>query len=240
MMASESLLWLAAGEWGRRSKVPHGAEQSDTMMNMRLPREDLTARALIRDEALRRFAERGPDAVPLREIAVAAGVSPALVIRHYGSKEGLRQAVDDRVVATLEAMLDALTGAADPFAGDQATQSSLAEAVLANLPKDSAIPRYLGRLLLDGGPAGGHVFARLHQVARATLAALSVRGLATSGLDPDVRAAVLLVNDLGAILLRRRIAETVGVDPLTPDGMRRWGAEMTAIYRNGLGGSRDE
>ncbi|HEX8936538.1 MAG TPA: helix-turn-helix domain-containing protein [Pseudonocardiaceae bacterium] len=49
--------------------------------------DDRTARARVRDETLRLFGERGPDAVTVRDIAAAAGVSPALVVRHYGSKE---------------------------------------------------------------------------------------------------------------------------------------------------------
>src|ERR1043166_4652894 len=55
---------------------------------------DLTAKANIRNAALRLFAERGHDAVTVREIAAAAGVSPALVVHHFGSKEGVRAAVD--------------------------------------------------------------------------------------------------------------------------------------------------
>src|SRR4051794_30116737 len=67
--------------------------------------DDRTARAIIRDEALRLFAERGPDRVRLREIAAAAGVSPGLVLHHYGSLDGLRGAVDDHVLATFESLL---------------------------------------------------------------------------------------------------------------------------------------
>jgi AcrR family transcriptional regulator len=219
-----------AGGW---NVVAPAGERSFTIVNVRSPAPDRTARAAIRDEALRLFAQRGANGVSVREVAAAAGVSPALVIRHYGTKEGLREAVDEHVVATLEAMLGALVGAADP-----AALPSLAEAVLAKLPRDSDVPRYLGRLLLDGRPAGSRLFGRLHQVARGALTALSARGLATTGADPEVRAAVLLVNDLGAILLRERIAEAVGIDPLTPQGMRRWGEEITEIYRNGLGGNR--
>lgn len=60
--------------------------------------EDWTARARIRDEALRLFAERGPDAGTVRDIASAVGVSPALLARHYGSKEGSVGTVDNHVV----------------------------------------------------------------------------------------------------------------------------------------------
>ncbi len=49
----------------------------------------MTAREVVRDEGLRLFVAHGPDAVTVRQIAAAAGVSPALVVHHFGSKEGL-------------------------------------------------------------------------------------------------------------------------------------------------------
>ena len=58
-------------------------------------------RARTRDEALRLFSKHGADAVTVRHIMAAAGVSPALAIRHYGSKDGLREAVDDHVARSL-------------------------------------------------------------------------------------------------------------------------------------------
>jgi AcrR family transcriptional regulator len=79
------------------------------MLNMSSMPDDRTTRAVIRDEALRLFAERGPDAVTVRQIAAAAGVSPGLVIHHFGSKDGLRKAVDEHVLAMFGAMLGELT-----------------------------------------------------------------------------------------------------------------------------------
>ena len=52
---------------------------------MRSAPDDRTARAVIRDEALRLFAERGPDAVSVRQITAATGVSSGLVSHHFGS-----------------------------------------------------------------------------------------------------------------------------------------------------------
>jgi pimeloyl-ACP methyl ester carboxylesterase len=46
---------------------------------------------LILHGASRLFAVHGPAAVTVRQIATAAGVSPALVVHHFGSKEGLRE-----------------------------------------------------------------------------------------------------------------------------------------------------
>ena len=75
------------------------------------PSSDLTAKATIRNKALRLFADRGPDAVTVRDVAAAAEVSPALVMHHFGSKAGLREAVDEHVAQTFDAMLDTLTDA---------------------------------------------------------------------------------------------------------------------------------
>ncbi len=205
-------------------------------MNMTILPDDRTARARIRDEALALFAERGPDAVTVRDIAAAAGVSPALVVRHYASKDGLRTAVDDHVAQIFEVMLAQVT---EPPAGDvldPAALPTLADMVAGNLPAGSPVPAYLGRLLLAGGPVGSALFRRLYAAARNALAAMARAGSADIGEDPEVRAAILLANDLAVLILRAHLRDVLGADPLSAAGMRRWGAEVLSIYRHGLGG----
>jgi AcrR family transcriptional regulator len=203
------------------------------MLNMSSVPDDRTTRAVIRDEALRLFAERGPDAVTVRQVAAAAGVSPGLVIHHFGSKDGLREAVDQYVLAVFEAMLGELTGERGDVFGAGAA-GSLAEAAARHLPAGSPVPAYLRRLLTGGGPAAEQVFAGLYAASRQTLAALSAAGMASPGRDPAVRAAVLLANDLAVLLLQDRLAQVLGFDPLSPGGMARWGSELLAIYAAGL------
>jgi TetR/AcrR family transcriptional regulator, regulator of cefoperazone and chloramphenicol sensitivity len=59
---------------------------------------DLTAKAKIRHIALGLFAKKGFAATSMRMVAQKAGVSPALIAHHYGSKDGLRSAVDQAVL----------------------------------------------------------------------------------------------------------------------------------------------
>ena len=118
------------------------------MLYMRSAEEDRTARAVIRDEALRLFAAHGPDAVTVRQIAAAAGVSPALVVHHFGSKEGLREAVDQHVLGLFEALIGEMTAEGAPDLYDPAATGSLAEAIVRHLPPGSPVPGYLRRLLL--------------------------------------------------------------------------------------------
>lgn len=182
------------------------------------------------------FADRGADAVSVREIATAAGVSPALILRHYGSKDGLRAAVDDHVAAIFENMLAPVLQPSDVSPLDPAVLPSLAEAVAGSLPADSALPAYLGRMLLTGGPAGSALFRKLHGVSRNALAEMIESGAADAGADPDVRAAFLLINDLAVLILRTQLHGILGIDPLSNAGLQRWGAEVFPIYQNGLGG----
>ena len=205
---------------------------------MTLP-DDRTARARIRDAALALFAERGPDAVTVRDIASAARVSPALVVRHYTSKDGLRAAVDDHVAQVFEVMLTQVTEPAAGNALDPATLPTLADMVAGNLPADSPIPAYLARLLLAGGPVGSALFRRLYAVSQDALAAMVEAGSANAGDDPAVRAAFLLAGDLAVLILRAHLGDVLGADPLSAAGMRRWGAEVLSIYRHGLGGGAD-
>jgi AcrR family transcriptional regulator len=195
---------------------------------------DRTTRAVIRDEALRLFAAHGPDAVTVRQIAAAARVSPGLVIHHFTSKEGLRDAVDQHVLATFEVMLGEMTTGAGPELFDPAATGSLTELMATHLPPASPIPDYLRRLLLSDTEASRVLFRRLFDVSQATLAALAQAGLASPGRDPAVRAALLLANDLAVLLLRDRLADALGVDPLSREGMARWAGEMLTIYGAGL------
>lgn len=195
---------------------------------------DLTGRAAIRNAALRLFADHGHDAVTMRGIATAAGVSPALVVHHFGSKEGLRAAVDAYAARMFDSLFAELDGGdlSDLFADGQ-VNASIADAFARTFPPGSPLPAYLRRLLLTGDPAGAALFGRWYAATRALLDLMVERGAATPSSDPAVRAAFLLVNDLALILLRNEIAAAIGVDPLTPEGLDRWAAEAAAVYLHG-------
>ncbi|WP_243722656.1 TetR/AcrR family transcriptional regulator [Actinomadura sp. 7K507] len=194
--------------------------------------DDRTTRAVIRDEALRLFAARGPDAVTVRQVAEAAGVSAALVMHHFGSKDVLRESVDQHVLQMFDGMLGELADETNADPG------SLAKAVLRHLPPGSPVPAYLRRLLLGDGEPGRRLFRRLYDVGRAQLDTMVTAGEADSGDDPAVRAAFLLVNDLSVFLLRDRLTDVLGSDPLSTEGMTRWADEAMTIYDKGLGGTR--
>ncbi len=194
---------------------------------------DLTARASIRNAALRLFAERGPDAVTVREIAAVAEVSPALVVHHFGSKDGLRSAVDAFAGRAFDAVFEEIPP--DDLAAmlTGGSSASIADVFARSFPPGSPLPAYLRRLLLTNDPAGAALFGRWYAATRRLLETMTDLGVAHPGEDPEVRAAFLLVNDLAVILLRDQVAAAIGVDPLTPEGIDRWAREVSTIYADG-------
>lgn len=197
-------------------------------------RSDLTARALIRDAALRLFAEHGPDAVSVRQIADEAQVSPALVLHHYGSKAGLREAVDAYASDAFDVLLD--VNNRDDVVKRLAEGGSgwLAEAFAESFPPDSPLPAYLRRLMLSGDPAGERLFRQWYDATLLLLETMTDEGVAAPSDDPEVRAAFLLGADLALVLLRQPIANALGTDPFGTEGMTRWAEEVLSIYRDGV------
>jgi TetR/AcrR family transcriptional regulator len=78
------------------------------------PRPSDAARAQILKAAVALFAERGYEGASLRAVARAAGVSQPLIHHHFGSKQGLWDAVKASVV--------------EGYAGAQAAQFAMTEA----------------------------------------------------------------------------------------------------------------
>lgn len=196
---------------------------------------DLTSRASIRNAALRLFGEHGHDAVTIREIAAAAGVSPALVLHHFGSKDGLRAQVDQYAAEAFDTLLAELDDdAMQRMVAEGGASASLAEAFGRTFPAGSPLPSYLRRLLLTNDPAGAALFGRWYTATHRLLDTMVEQGSAAPSADPAVRAAFLLANDLALLLLRNQIAAAIGVDPLTTQGLDRWAREITPIYVAGV------
>jgi len=105
------------------------------------PRGRSAVKTALLEAAARLFAERGPAAVSVRDIAAEAGVNHGLVHRHFGSKEALLGEVLDRLVADIVAAippgkpsLELLTAIFD------ATQRGVYWRVLARSILDGEIP----------------------------------------------------------------------------------------------------
>ncbi len=185
---------------------------------------DLTAAARIRNAAIDVFGRRGFEAASVREIAQQAEVSPALVIHHYGSKEKLREACDDFLMAE---------GFRIGGEVDLADEPSVA-AMIAGYPPHHPWLVYISRLIMDGGPAGAALWDRLEREA--------VRGLESGaypirlrdGVDPKVAAALATALGLIPLAFQGHLARSLGAEVLDGDAYQRVMTTLMELLMNGI------
>jgi AcrR family transcriptional regulator len=152
---------------------------------------DLTAAARIRDAAIEQFGQHG-FATGLRAIADAAGVSAALVIHHFGSKEGLRKVCDDYV---LELIRDSKSEAL------QSMSPATWFAQLAEIESYAPVMAYLMRSLQSGGELGKALMRRMIDNAEGYVEDAVRAGNIKPSRDPKARAKFLAMNNGGGFLL---------------------------------------
>jgi AcrR family transcriptional regulator len=181
------------------------------------PRPQRDAAALrIRDVALRLFGEQGYDGTSVRTIAQVAGVSPALVIHHYGSKERLRHACDTYALEVTRSTFAELLRSFPATDGsvDRDLNSMLVDPV-------STVLTYVARAMTDGTVAGDTLMDEVVDVARSGLEQAAAAGSVRPSDDPQMRAVLLTLYDLVPLLLARHVTRLTGSDPRTPDGYTR-------------------
>ncbi|MEZ5087602.1 MAG: TetR/AcrR family transcriptional regulator [Tessaracoccus sp.] len=153
----------------------------------------------IRDAAISEFATHGFAKSTVRGIAAAAGVSPGLVIHHFGSKDGLRAACDDHVFEALTRVKAEHANSSPLFVtskmfGDEKTRLQ-ADYLLKSLLDPSAqgqrfFDHYIEILeeLIEEGFAGYTL--RKAEDRRAQAVALATLALALPLLEPKMRHAL--------------------------------------------------
>ncbi|WP_051145658.1 TetR/AcrR family transcriptional regulator [Ornithinimicrobium pekingense] len=154
---------------------------------------DLTGRARILQAAVNRFAVDGT-AAPLRAIASDAGVSAGLILHHFGSREGLREACDELV---LTQMRESKTSVVARPSGGAALLVQLAQ-----VEGYAALVGYVLRCLQEGGPRLRTLVDHMVEDAVAYLHEGEAAGTVSRSRFPQARARFMVEQALGALLLQ--------------------------------------
>lgn len=186
------------------------------------PAEDLTARARIVDAALQQFARRGVAGATMRSIAETAGVSVGLVQHHFGTKDGLREACDERVLALARAKV-----VADAPGGrltDPDVLDSLFDAAMPVMP-------YVGRVALEPDERAASLF---DEMASLTAQWLSGRwpDRFVAGSDRTRGAtAVMVAMSMSTAVFHHQLARVMGLGPDEPTPSPRVGLAALDVYQ---------
>jgi len=179
--------------------------------------------------ALRIFGERGIDATSLREVARAAAVSPALIVHHFGGKEGLIAAVDE--AALLE--FGAAYGSEDTASG-RALLQLRAEQTARVMRERPDVCAYLGRALVEATPGSAGLFRLMIEGGQREVDLLAESGALRADTDPlwaTLQHFFLIWAPLSFIPV---LEQVLGDSPLSEENLDRWVAANVRLLEGGL------
>jgi TetR/AcrR family transcriptional regulator, regulator of cefoperazone and chloramphenicol sensitivity len=153
--------------------------------------DDLTAAARIRDAAIDQVGQHG-FSVGLRAIAQAAGVSAALVIHHFGSKDGLLRVCDDYIIEQIRQSKSESLRSAD-------ATSWFAQ--MAEIESYAPMMAYLVRSMQSGSALAKTFWQRMIDNAEEYLEEGVRAGTLKPSRDPKARAKFIGMNNGGGFLL---------------------------------------
>lgn len=192
---------------------------------------DLSTYARIRHAAMAGFAAKGVAATSIRDVATSAGVSPGLVQHHFGTKAGLRDAVNEHLLDLLAEFAREL----DRQSQDTQAWPRLGDTTTIWVRDNAMALRYLTRALIDGDTEAAKVFDTLVEIARtAWLAPLDRAGGLRPEADQEWAAIHVVVFNLASVLLESAISRQLPEPFGSPTQLQRWNTATTDLYRNGL------
>lgn len=187
------------------------------------------------------FAEKGYDGVTVRDLASAAGVSVGLINHHFGSKDGLREAVDRYFLKQFEEVLTAGPRAESPAPATLAFEDGLAQYadwvegwIGRHIADWDASKAYLRRALLEGNDWGSSLFERFYQVARTAVDRADVGGHIRPEVDRLWLPFLIMYLEVGTLLLEPHVERLLGKSPFDRTLWRRRHRAYVDLIFNGI------
>lgn len=193
------------------------------VLNMRSA-HDLTAAARIRDAAIDQFGQHG-FGVGVRAIAGAAGVSPGLVIHHFGSKEGLRTVCDDYIAEAIRTTKSESLQTHDPAAWF---------AAYAEIEEYAPMMAYVVQSMQAGGELAKALWRRMIDNTEQYLEEGVRAGTIRPSADPKARGFYLGITGGGAFLLYLQLHESTDLRIILRDYARDMTLPALEVYTHGL------
>ncbi len=173
------------------------------------------------------FAREGFAGTSLRLIAVEAGVSAALLVHHFGSKQRL-------IERTIETTLGDWMREKDHLA-----ELPLSEA-LGQWPKTAQDGHqklaFFKQVMLSGGKPAQLLLERMHVEAKERLNVMAKSGVMRDLADIDTAALLLAVYGMAPLILSDSIKKILGgdiTDPEISEKLARSSLELFALIREG-------
>lgn len=187
--------------------------------------------------AMRLFADQGFEGVTVRDLSKEADVSIGLINHHFGSKQGLRRAVDDYFLERTSRAIERARAVADEGDMERVAEYQRDWIVRANdeWPQFAA---YLRRAILDNSEWGQNLFQSYFSYIENTIKKADEAGRVGDHIDRTWVPLIYLFILLGPLMLDSHVKSILGKSTYEPDMWARFQEQFTEIFWNGAGKRR--
>jgi AcrR family transcriptional regulator len=190
----------------------------------------IDTRANLIEVATNAFARDGFATTSLRSIAKEAGVSPALVVHHFGSREKL---VEECIVKSLGLWVSEKQQFVDVSLSTSLSQWQ------SSVDQHGSKLQFFRQVLLAGGEPANILFSRMVQEAQMVIDSQVEKGQIRKLENRDDLALLMTLNGLAPLLLQEQMANLLG-QSLAQTGLTDRLAKTTdEVYRRGIYKSSD-
>ena len=169
------------------------------------------------DAALRLIGDRGVKAATVRAVAEEAGVTPGLVVHHFGTKARLATEVDQLVLSRFSAAMAVDAEVATPGDAAQVISTRLSHTI----GTDASLRNYVRRAILEASPAGRAIVERLVELTIANLREHTDTAKLPTGRDLTWLAVQIVTINLAGTLLEPLLEPLLDAAPFSPAEVRR-------------------
>ncbi len=177
------------------------------------------------DIATKAFSDNGFAATSLRSIAKLAGVSPALLVHHFGSRDGLVEQCIMRGLGLWVAEKQSFV--------DVSLSTALAQWQSA-IDKHGPKLQFFRQVLLSGGPAADMLFRRMIQEAEIMIRTEQAKGKMRKSENVSDLALIMTLHGLAPLVLQDQVNSYLGGNFQDPVLGGRLAAANLEIYRKGI------
>jgi len=184
------------------------------------PIEDLSTRARIRDAAMVEFGDKGFKGATMKSIASAAGVSVGLVQHHFGTKDGLRAACEERVLDLVRFKTDAVEvgSISDP---------QVLSALMAVGPH---VQRYVGRALVEDSPGIRGMVDDVMSLGERFLSTHWPDRFPPKSQRTRDAAAVMTAINTSTMVMQSHLARRMDIEPFSEEALTRIGLATLEVW----------
>lgn len=190
---------------------------------------DAPGRRQLLRAGIKLFAERGFAAVGLREIAAEAGVSLGLVRTHFGSKDGLREAIDAYVLEVTKTLYATVL----EHSGGSALEKAVEDA-LNWILRDHDTLMYARMTLMEKTSGSQALFDQLLDIMRQFVDYNDKRGFLQPDVDREWAAIYMLFDFIGPAIVEPFAKSAFGQSMYSMDMITRRNAFMKRLFTGGF------